>query len=81
MERNANYKLKRKTDPKALLCDGADQHVDCGEHHREVSSDSEPQELSHLVWKYFEKEIHETLIEVQEAIESEQSKPTAQVSQ
>ena len=31
----------------------------------------ELQDLSNLVWKYFEKEIRESMVEVQEAIESE----------
>lgn len=40
----------------------------------------ELQDLAQLVWKYFEKEIRETMIEVQETIQAEQSISPDQIS-
>jgi hypothetical protein len=47
----------------------------------EAISAPELQDLARLVWKYFEKEIRETMIEAQEAIQTPQSSSTGQISQ
>ena len=51
------------------------------EDNRPAINTPELQDLAQLVWKYFEKEIRETMIEVQEVIQAEQGKQTAQVNQ
>ena len=72
-ERNTNDEVNRKPTPRIHPYDGAEEPTafnagDIGE----VISAAETQDLAQLVWKYFEKEIRETLIEVQEVIGAEQ---------
>ena len=72
-ERNTNDEVNRKPTPRIHPYDGAEEPTafNAGDN-GEVISAAEPQDLAQLVWKYFEKEIRETLIEVQEVIGAEQ---------
>ena len=80
--RNTNHGVTKNPNPKILPCDSAGEPatfnaaVDA-----EAASAPERQDLAQLVWKYFEKEIRETLIEVQEAIQAEHNSSTGQISQ
>ena len=81
-ERNSNDQVNRNLIPKIHQYDGAKEPTafNAGDN-GEVISAAEPQDLAQLVWKYFENEIRETMIEVQQAIQAEQSSSTGQISQ
>jgi len=81
-ERNTNDAVNRNSKPKIIPCDVPDgggtidaRAVGEGIHTPEC------QDLAQVVWKYFEKEIRETMVEVQEAIQAEHSSSTGQISQ
>lgn len=44
------------------------------------TGESQLADLAQLVWKYFEEEIRETMIEVQEAIQTDQGSSIGQIS-
>ena len=68
-------------NPKILPCDsGGEPATFNAAVDAEAASAPEHQDLAELVWKYFEKEIRETLIEVQEVIGAEHSQSTGQTS-
>ena len=48
---------------------------------REQNTSALNHDLAELVWKFFENEIREILIEVQEVIGAEHSRSTSQISQ
>ncbi len=81
-ERNTNDEVNRNPKPKILPCDVPDGGgtIDASAVGEGIHT-PECQDLAQLVWKYFEKEIRETMIEVQEAIQAEHSSSTGQISQ
>jgi hypothetical protein len=81
-ERNTNDEVNRNPKSKIIPCDVPDGGGTIGASAvGEGIHTPECQDLAQLVWKYFEKEIRETMVEVQEAIQADQSNSTCQVSQ
>ena len=70
--------MKKTAEPKLLPRHGAQEHsrtFNAGDQGAAISA-PEFQDLAAVVWKYFEKEIRESMVEVQEAIHAEQSRKT-----
>lgn len=81
-ERNSNDEVNRNPTPKIHPYDDAEEPTAFhAADNSEVISAAGSQDLAQLVWKYFENEIRETLIEVQETIGAEESSSTGQISQ
>jgi hypothetical protein len=80
-ERNTDDEVKRNPNPKTLPCDGAEESVTLNaDDNIEATSAPEHQDLAELVWKYFEDEIREAMMEVQESLSGEKVKSRQDLS-
>ena len=74
MNRNPNPKLHQHNGAENPAAFNASDNS-------EVTNAAEPQDLAQLVWKYFENDIRETMIEVQDEIQAQKDGPADQTRQ